>query len=213
MTTITTITTTSMIPSSEKSSKSGLAECKAWGDPHVITFDGAQNDVYGVGTYIFSQTKTGIFPKFRVLMETEKWRNTAIVKAVEIEFYENEKDFTTYRLDRFGNAEYGKPGIKKYPTNSLKTDLWEIIFLKIGRQMTIQTNDIFLTMEKNKFSLQLSNSKLFESLEGLCGNNDGDEKNDYETSYGVTLPYESKGFKGFKRSESLGFSVIIKKRG
>ena len=30
-------------------------ECKAWGDPHVITFDGTQNDVYGLATYILIQ--------------------------------------------------------------------------------------------------------------------------------------------------------------
>ena len=30
--------------------------CRPWGDPHVITFDGTQLDVYGVATYILSQT-------------------------------------------------------------------------------------------------------------------------------------------------------------
>jgi len=30
-----------------------LGECKAWGDPHVVTFDGASNDVYGIGNYTF----------------------------------------------------------------------------------------------------------------------------------------------------------------
>ena len=29
--------------------------CKPWGDPHVVTFDGAQNDVYGQATYILTQ--------------------------------------------------------------------------------------------------------------------------------------------------------------
>ena len=32
------------------------SECRAWGDPHVITFDGANNDVYGVATYILAQS-------------------------------------------------------------------------------------------------------------------------------------------------------------
>ena len=32
-----------------------LGNCNAWGDPHVVTFDGALNDVYGVATYIFAQ--------------------------------------------------------------------------------------------------------------------------------------------------------------
>ena len=29
--------------------------CRAWGDPHVVTFDGANNDVYGIATYIMAQ--------------------------------------------------------------------------------------------------------------------------------------------------------------
>ena len=35
---------------------SSIAECRAWGDPHITTFDGANNDVYGVGKYVFAQT-------------------------------------------------------------------------------------------------------------------------------------------------------------
>ena len=33
-----------------------FTECRAWGDPHVITFDGANNDVYGVATYVLAQS-------------------------------------------------------------------------------------------------------------------------------------------------------------
>ena len=34
---------------------STVGECKAWGDPHVVTFDGASNDVYGIGNYTFME--------------------------------------------------------------------------------------------------------------------------------------------------------------
>ena len=30
-------------------------KCRPWGDPHVVTFDGTQVDVYGVATYILAQ--------------------------------------------------------------------------------------------------------------------------------------------------------------
>ena len=32
-----------------------LGECMAWGDPHVVTFDGAKNDVYGISLYTFAE--------------------------------------------------------------------------------------------------------------------------------------------------------------
>ena len=32
-----------------------VGECKAWGDPHVVTFDGASNDVYGIASYTFAE--------------------------------------------------------------------------------------------------------------------------------------------------------------
>ena len=34
---------------------SSLGQCMAWGDPHIVTFDGAKIDVYGVGEYVFTQ--------------------------------------------------------------------------------------------------------------------------------------------------------------
>ena len=36
------------------------SQCRAWGDPHVITFDGANNDVYGVATYVLAQSKAAL---------------------------------------------------------------------------------------------------------------------------------------------------------
>ena len=34
-----------------------FGRCYAWGDPHVVTFDSANNDVYGVANYRFAQVK------------------------------------------------------------------------------------------------------------------------------------------------------------
>ena len=37
-----------------------FGKCGAYGDPHVYTFDGAQNDVYGVANYTFTQLNSSL---------------------------------------------------------------------------------------------------------------------------------------------------------
>ena len=58
------------------------SECRAWGDPHVITFDGANNDVYGVATYVLAQSKAALTSdvgtKVRIPLKNKKkidWQN------------------------------------------------------------------------------------------------------------------------------------------
>ena len=43
-----------------------MSECRAWGDPHVITFDGANNDVYGVATYVLAQSTDAVAAESKV---------------------------------------------------------------------------------------------------------------------------------------------------
>ena len=46
---------TNLINNEYRCLPSTVGECKAWGDPHVVTFDGASNDVYGIGNYTFME--------------------------------------------------------------------------------------------------------------------------------------------------------------
>ena len=43
-----------------------LGECRAAGDPHVYSFDGAHNDVYGVGKYVFAQFRVRSILKLKL---------------------------------------------------------------------------------------------------------------------------------------------------
>ena len=49
----------------------GMGECKSTGDPHVVTFDGAQMDVYSTGKYVLAQSNDLLedVPDFRVSIE------------------------------------------------------------------------------------------------------------------------------------------------
>ena len=66
-----------------------VLECKAWGDPHVVTFDGAQNDVYGVASYYYARlnsTTGSVLPNFTAIMETSPWNGVSVAHSMEIEF-------------------------------------------------------------------------------------------------------------------------------
>ena len=66
-----------------------VLECKAWGDPHVVTFDGAQNDVYGVASYYYvrlNSTTESVLPNFTAIMETSPWNSVSVAHSMEIEF-------------------------------------------------------------------------------------------------------------------------------
>ena len=76
-----------------------LGECRAAGDPHVYSFDGAHNDVYGVGKYVFAQSNDKIHdvPDFKIIMETSAYGSASIA----------ERAFLTFKLGEI-------PGIGKF---------------------------------------------------------------------------------------------------
>ena len=60
-----------------------LGECKAWGDPHLISFDQQLIDVYGVGKYVFSTSESSPqkLPYYGITMETSAWGEFSVVKV------------------------------------------------------------------------------------------------------------------------------------
>ena len=75
-----------------KCTSNRVHECQASGDPHIYTFDGAQNDVYGIASYYYAKmnTTTGsVLPYFNAIMETSPWPyngNLSEAHSIEIEF-------------------------------------------------------------------------------------------------------------------------------
>ena len=72
-----------------------LGECKAWGDPHVVTFDGASNDVYGIGNYTFIELNyTGKESLANLSRSMDHHLNTSIFpeKAIDLRIAEIEAE-------------------------------------------------------------------------------------------------------------------------
>ena len=41
--------------------------CYGWGDPHIVTYDNAKNDVYGIAQYTMSESNgTDLIPPFKL---------------------------------------------------------------------------------------------------------------------------------------------------
>ena len=65
-------------------------ECRAFGDPHVTTFDGVNNDVYGVTTYVLAQSKSSAqsVRRFRVRMVTKKYAKGSVADKALLDLYD-----------------------------------------------------------------------------------------------------------------------------
>ena len=97
-----------------------LGECIAWGDPHLITFDQQNIDVYGVGDYIFSTSESipQVLPFYMIRMITDPWGAYSVVGTGILEF-RSPDDTTTYKIT-FG-PERGTISINDGVDNALIT--------------------------------------------------------------------------------------------
>ena len=178
-------------------------ECRAWGDPHVITFDKAQNDVYGVATYVLAQTieKSKNVEKFRIRMETEAWGNVAVAKSATFDFFKNNEIIGSAKLDRFGNSIFYHNNTESVLLSGKLTDDFEFLFTKHGNSLTVTTSfGVILNMNGYDISLKIPNPVYSQQVEGLCGDNDGEKTNDYQKPDGTVLPFTP--LAGYSRSDS-----------
>ena len=67
--------------------------CSCWGDPHIVTFDNAKSDVYGVAQYLFAghngteyPNGTMEIPPFNVLMNTYKFNKVSALDYIYLKF-------------------------------------------------------------------------------------------------------------------------------
>ena len=100
-----------------------IGTCRTWGAPHVETFDGLRNDIYGQATYQLSQTtndavKRGL-PYFQAAMETLQVGHVAYASASYIEFGSSDgKTMYKIRFTEFGDSTISVNGGDTHPLNT-----------------------------------------------------------------------------------------------
>ena len=163
--------------------------CFAWGDPHIVTFDNAKNDVYGIAQYTMAESDgTADIPAFKLKINTydePKWPHPA-----------TDKSYFQFPL-RSGEkveVEMTKEGESMIFIN----DQWvplipqendDFTITKVGNKVTVTTwFGLVVSQDVNTIDIRTPgfyDSKTF----GLCANNNKDKLDDYTTKEGVVLEY------------------------
>ncbi|XP_051776740.1 IgGFc-binding protein-like [Erpetoichthys calabaricus] len=159
------------------------AECRVWGDPHYITFDGWRFDFQGTCTYTIAKTckENTSLPIFNVEAKNENRGNLGVsfLKTIKIEVYgcsivvvrdENGRVRINLNLSFLPiTLEDGKVNLYQSGDNGvLETDF--------GLQVTFDWNQLLL----------LSIPSTFRGLVcGLCGNYNGDQNDDLQMVNGT----------------------------
>ena len=182
-----------------------LGKCGAYGDPHVFTFDGAQNDVYGVANYTLTQfNQSNAVPMdidWSVCMETEPIRTVSKAKALTLTVTSAEYSYEI-KTDKSGRETLISYSYS-FSDGSITTDeAFEayIDFSKLGSVVSYTTPfGVKILQKLNRAEVYLAHAYT-GALEGLCGNYNFDKTDDFTCSDGTVWPYESGP--GFKRTTS-----------
>ena len=169
-----------------------FTECRAYSDSHVITFDGANNDLYGKGTFVLAQSASAANSTghFRVRVVTESFA----ISTVYFDFVDStDSVIATIETNRYGNSNFidrTKKAISVPLIGSRSGNGFNFTFTKSGTRMVITTS-FGVELIHNRLHVRLRVHQGYTvPMKGICGNNDGDKENDYQNADGAVLPYE-----------------------
>ena len=170
-----------------------VGKCRAWGDPHVITYDGATNDVYGVANYTFTQFNTSFENhtnrlEWSVIMQTAPVGRVSYASAFTLFVKNSMKDYLySIRTDFSGNVLYSYNF-----TNSLVTsdDQFEK-YIRLNRRSGISyTTPFGLEVKQNGANGEVSVPAVYAGkLEGICGNFNYKVIDDFKCPDGKIWPF------------------------
>ena len=173
-------------------------ECKGWGDPHIVTYDNAKTDVYGIAQYLMSGhdgTENGI-PAFKVLMNTKAYNKVSAIEYMYISFPLRSGDMVEIETDRYGGANFYTTAFgwnKLYPQKNIDFE-----YKKRGKKHSMKTW-FGLSIEHNGLTYVIHAPGYYDDETfGLCMNKNMDKIDDYAMKNGTLLPMPPQG--GYKRT-------------
>ncbi|XP_043936388.1 IgGFc-binding protein-like [Protopterus annectens] len=153
--------------------------CWAWGDPHYKTFDGQTYDFQGTCTYTIAKTcgNDSSLPSFNIEAKNENRGNTRVsfVSIVNVQIY----GFNITAV----KAEYGKVRINNN-LERLPITLQDgkIKVYQSGLSVIIEGyNKLKVSYDWNYYLLITLPSSYYENVCGMCGNYNGNSKDDFMT--------------------------------
>lgn len=167
--------------------------CWAQGDPHYHTFDGRNFDFMGTCTYTIAKTcsSDATLPSFNVEAKNENRGNTRVsyIGSVTVTVYNINISVVRNEIGlvRVNNQRSRLP----ITLNEGKLHIYQragSVFIETGFTLTV-------SYDWNSYLVVKISSSFSESICGLCGNYNGDPKDDFTTPEGtlVSSPVEFGG--------------------
>uniref|UniRef100_A0A8C5R066 VWFD domain-containing protein n=1 Tax=Leptobrachium leishanense TaxID=445787 RepID=A0A8C5R066_9ANUR len=181
----------------QKCQSLGSAQCSAMGDPHYFSFDGLYYDFQGNCVYTLSKmvNKNDDLIPFEIKVKNEKWGNgrVSVTKTVGLEVY-------GYTLI----LQYNMPG-QILVRNSSLSQVKKLRLVNFGGTIVdIDTNFGVKVSYDLFYHVIVSVSSIYKGqVGGLCGNYNGDIKDEFQqpdqtlapnaTSFGASWKVDIKG--------------------
>ena len=181
-----------------------IGRCVSWGDPHIITYDGASIDVYGRATYTLTQPNWKKFQsgkvdnvQWSIIMETAPYGRVAVGKRYELNVrkYRTDTEFDSYKISTYYNGkteyEFDIEGVKSWKEFEKYINL-----RKHGKQLTYETDfGLRLRHKGYYFAVNVPLAYKENNIEGLCCGFDFDKTNDLQERDGTVHPFEQRGYR------------------